>query len=149
MQRYYTLRPSRALALLTFLLVLVALVLVWLLPLPTSVSTVLAGGILCWGGYSLFLGANLRLQHSCVAFRLEEREEVVLVLRNGKHLPGRLLSDSLVVPYFIILNVALSEQRGRRSLVILSDAMNVDSLRRLRVALKWGGSGQEQYRKAA
>jgi len=62
----------------------------------------------------------------------------MLVLRNGSHIPGRLLPDSLVTSYLVILNIVLNEQRGRRSLLIMPDAMGAESFRRLRVVLRWG-----------
>lgn len=138
MQRYYKLRPSRFLALLFLLLCVISLVLLWLLPLPTLVLLVLTAVVLCWGGYCLLLDANLHLGNSCVAFRMEDSEEIVLVLRSGRHLPGRVAPDSLVTHYLVILNVVLSEQHGGRSLLILPDAIGVESFRRLRVALRWG-----------
>lgn len=137
MQRHYTLRPSRFLALLLILLCALSLVILWLLPLPTSGVMFLTAVVLCWGVYRILLDATLGLQHSCLAFRLEEGEEVVLVLRNGKHVPGKLAHDCLVTPGLIIMNMELSEQRGMRSLVILTAAMNEQSFRRLRVALRW------------
>lgn len=145
MPRYYTLRPSRLLALLFFLLCAVSLIALWLLSPPAAGAIVLTVGVLSWGLYRLLLDANLRLQHSCMAFRLEEedRNEIVLVLRNGKHVSARLLPDSLVTPCLVILNVALSEQRGRRSLVIFPDAMEADSYRQLRVVLRWGGQADQ------
>lgn len=137
MQRYYTLRPSRLLALSIVLLCSASLAALWSLSLPVMGATVLTMAVLWWGGY-LSLDANMRLRHSCVAFRLEEGEELVLVLRNGRHLPCRMSRDSLVTPWLVILNVVSSEQRGVRSLVILQDAMGAESFRRLRVALRWG-----------
>jgi toxin CptA len=138
MRRYYTLRPSRLLALSFFLFCSASLAAIWSLSLPTLWMLCLTVAVLCFGGYHLALDANLRLQHSCVAFRLEERGELVLVLRNGRHLPCTMSRDSLVTPWLVILNVVSSEQRGGRSLVILQDAMGAESFRRLRVALRWG-----------
>jgi hypothetical protein len=138
MQRHYKLRPSRSLGLLFFFLCVVTLVSLWLLPIPTLESFALTLAVVFWVSYCLMLDANLRMGHSCVAFRLEGQEEIVLVLRNGKHLSGRVLPDSLVSPYIVILNVVLGNQRGERSLLILPDAMGVESFRRLRVALSWG-----------
>lgn len=138
MQRHYKLRPSRFLALLFLLLCVISLVLLWLLPLPTLVLLALTAAVLCWGGYCLLLHANLHLGNSCVAFRMEDGEEIVLVLRSGRHLSGQVSPDSLVTHYLVILNVVLSEQRGGRSLLILPDAIGVESFRRLRVALRWG-----------
>lgn len=144
MQCYFKLRPSRQLAALLFLASVLSLVSLWLLPLPLLAILALTGVILYGVSFCLLLDAGLRRMHSCVAFRLEDREEIVLVLRNGMHLPGRISSDSLVTPYLVILNVVLSEQQGRRSLKIMPDAMGVDSFRRLRVALRWGDRSAAQ-----
>jgi toxin CptA len=51
---------------------------------------------------------------------------------------GRVLRGSLVTPYLVTLNIALSERRGVRSILVLPDTMSVDSFRRLRVMLVWG-----------
>ena len=143
MQRHYKLRPSRFLALLFILLGATSLVLLWFLPLQTAIWLALAVAAMWWGGYCLLFYANLRMGHSCVAFRLEDRDEIVLVLRSGRHLSGRVSPDSLVTPYIVILNVVLSEQRRGRSLLILPDAMGEDSFRRLRVALRWGDKADQ------
>jgi toxin CptA len=139
MQRYFTLRPSRLLALSIVLLCSASLAALWSLSLPVMGLLVLTVAVLWWGGYRLALDANLRLRHSCVALRLEEGEDLALVLRNGRHLPCRVARDSLVTPWLVMLNVASSEPRGGRSVVILPDAMGAQSFRRLRVALRWGG----------
>jgi toxin CptA len=138
MQRYYTLRPSRLLALSFFLLCAASFAALWSLSFPLMGLFVLTVLTLWWGGYHLLLDASMRLQHSCVAFRLDEGGEIVLVLRNGRHLPCRVARDSLVTPWLVVLNVELSEQRASRSLVIMPDAMAAESFRRLRVALRWG-----------
>ena len=138
MQLNYKLRPSRSLALLFFLLCVASLVSIWLLPLPAAVLLAITLVMMGWTGYWLLLDANLRMGHSCVTFRLEGQEEIVLVLRSGRHMHGRISSDSLVTPYLVILNVVLKERRGRRSLLVLPDSMSKESFRRLRVSLKWG-----------
>jgi hypothetical protein len=143
MQLYYKLRPSRFLALLFSLLSLASLVSLWLLPLPLLLLLTLTVAVLYWGSYCLTFDTYLRMGHSCVAFRLETQDEIVLVLRNGRHLAGRVSSDSLVTPYIVILNVVLKEPRRRRSLLISPDAMGVESFRRLRVALKWGDKADQ------
>ncbi len=142
MQRYFKLHSSRLLAVLLSIVSVLALVSLWLLPLPMPVMSALTAAILYGMGSCLMRDAGLRRAHSCIAFRLEDREQIVLVLRNGMHLPGRISADSLVTPYLVILNVVLSEQRGERSLRIMPDAMEPDSFRRLRVVLRWGESAQ-------
>ena len=90
-----------------------------------------------WIGYCLLLYASLSMGRSCVAFQMDGNTEIELILRSGKHLPGRISLDSFVTPYLVILNVILTEQRGSRSLLIMPDAMEKESFRRLRIALKW------------
>ena len=138
MQLSYKLRPSRSLALLFVLLCVLSLVSIWMLQLPFAGLLVLTLIVLCWAAYYLLLDANLSRGRSCVAFRLEGQDEIVLVLRSGTHLSGRVSADSLVTPFLVILNVALKERRGRRSLLVMPDTMGAESFRHLRVALKWG-----------
>ena len=145
-QRYYTLRPSRLLVLTLLCLCAAALASIWKLPSHQLLLFLLSIAALAWTGYHLSLDARLRLQHSCVAFRLEGEGDIVLVLRNGRHVPCRLSADSLVTPYLVILNVALNEQRSGRSLLILPDSMGAERFRRLRVALKWGDKPDQAAR---
>lgn len=138
MQRHFKLRPSRILAALFSALCFAALVSIWTLPLPSLVLLALTLLVSGWGGYCLLHYAILRTGAACVAFRLEDSDGIVLVLRNGSHLVCTLSDDSLVAPYVVILNVVLNEQRRGRSVLIFRDAMGADSFRRLRVALRWG-----------
>lgn len=137
-QRYFKLRPSGSLTLLFLLLGFSSLVSLWMMPLPKVMLPLLALAVLWWLVYRCLLDANLRLGHSCVAFRLEDNEEIVLVLRNGRQLPGQVSGGSVVTPYLVILNVSLNEQSRKRSLLIMQDVMGVDSFRLLRIALRWG-----------
>lgn len=145
-QRSYTLRPSRRLLFILSLLCAVTLIVVWALPWPFPLLLLLSLAILLWTGYHLRLDARLRMPHSCVAFRLEEEGQSVLVLRNGAHVPCHLAADSLVTPYLVILNVELAERRAKRSLVILPDAMGAERFRHLRVALRWGEQNAQAVR---
>ncbi len=138
MQRHFKLRPSRALALSLSILCLSALVSIWSLPFSALTLSVLSLVVLSWSGYCLGLHAGLRMGNSCVALRLEEGDEIVLVLRNGSHLMCRLCGDSLVTPYIVILNAAMNGRRGGRSVLIMPDAIGAESFRRLRVILRWG-----------
>ncbi|ADE11509.1 protein YgfX [Sideroxydans lithotrophicus] len=143
MQRSFKLRPSRSLALYFFILCSAALVALWLLPLPKLPLIGMTVLVLCWGGYCLLLHANLRMEHSCIAFRLEDDGNIVLVLRNGRHAPCRISPDSVVTPYLVILNVVLNEKGGRRSLLILRDGTGQESFRRLCIALRWGDASNQ------
>lgn len=139
MQRHFKLRSSRFLVFLILFLSVIPLVSLCMLPLPVFVLFVLTAMLLSWGGYCLLLDANLHSKHSCIAFRLEDDDGIVLLLRNGRHVAGRVLQGSLVTPYLVILNIALSDRYGVRSIMVLPDTMSADSFRRLRVMLVWGG----------
>jgi hypothetical protein len=143
MQRSFKLRPSRSLALYFIILTVAALISVWLLPLPLLLLIAMTMMVLCWSGYCLLLLASLRMAHSCIAFRLEDGDNMVLVLRNGRHLPCRISPDSLVTPYLVILNVVSNENGGRRSLLILRDGIGLENFRRLRIALRWGDASSQ------
>lgn len=138
MQHYFKLHPSRFFMGLLAAFCLAALLSLWLLPVPMWAT--LSGFVVILYGMAGFLLRDARLAstQSCVAFRLEGRDAIVLILRNGTHLPGRVSANSVVTPYLVILNVEVGEQRGVRSVLVLPDAMGVDSFRRLRVALRWG-----------
>lgn len=136
-QRYYKLRPSSFLTLLFLLLSIASLVSVWMLPLPKVASLALTIAVSCWLVYRCVLDANLRMGRSCVAFRLEDSKQIVLVLRDGRQLSGRVSDDCVVTPYLVILNVLLGEQSIRRSLLIFPDVMGRESFRLLRIALRW------------
>lgn len=138
MRLFCKLHPSRVLVLLFLFLCGITLVSIWMLTLLSNpwkfVLTVLT---LSWIGYCLLLYASLSMGQSCVAFQMDGNTEIELILRSGRHLPGRISLDSFVTPHLVILNVILTEQRGRRSLLIMPDAMEKESFRRLRIVLRW------------
>ncbi len=141
MQRHYTLRPSRRFVLLLAILCILSLLILGNL---ARLQYLVVGSMLAISGaliYVLMRDASLQLRHSCVAIRLEDEDKIVLVLRDGRHLSGRLLQNSLVTPYMVLLNIVLAERRERRSLLILPDGMKTEAFRRLRVALRWGRGG--------
>lgn len=65
-------------------------------------------------------------------------EDVVLTLRNGDQLTGRLLQNSLMTPFLTVLNVLPPGAYLARSIIILPDSLDSESFRQLRVWLKWG-----------
>lgn len=142
-QGYYKLRPSGYLTLLFVLLCIASLVSVWMLPLSGAALSVISLVVLWCFGYRCLLDANLRMGHSCVAFRLESGGGVVLILRDGRHIAGRISDDSLVIPYLVILNVVPSDQSPGRHLLLSADVMGKESFRLLRTALRWGDQADQ------
>jgi hypothetical protein len=97
-----------------------------------------------WIGYSvvsvhtawlLWRDVALRSCRSCIAFAYDKDRRVSLELRNGEQASGVVRSDTLVLPWLVLLNVAISGQ-GVRSLLLFTDAMPADAHRRLRVLLR-------------
>lgn len=82
--------------------------------------------------------ARLNLAFSCIAFRLGGERVITMMMRDGRHLTGKLTSGGVVLPFLVVLNIRLDEG-GRRSLLLLRDSMSNDNFRRLRIMLRWGG----------
>lgn len=137
LQRHYKLRPSRYLSLFISIACLFLLGVAYILPLGILVYSVLNSFILAVGVFAFFSKARLNLTDSCVAFRLEDEMGISLILRDGSHQAGKLVAGGVILPFMVLIDVRL-EHGGHRSLVLLSDSMDADSFRRLRVLLRWG-----------
>jgi toxin CptA len=138
MQQQFELQPSHYLA--AMLITAHGATLAALIPLafPIWAKMALAFLVLLSLGYHLRREAWLFAPSATVALILEG-DQVVLSTRDGKHLMGKILHDSLVTPYLTILNVLPQGARFSRSVIILPDSLDAESFRQLRVWLKWGG----------
>jgi toxin CptA len=136
MQRHIELSPSRYFA---FALVLAhgAAFLALLMVLPAWAAWASAILLLVSLLHYLLRDAWLRLPGSCVGLLIEEEESVALIMRDGRQVPCRILSGSLVTPVLTVLNLVLPDARMTRSVVILPDGLEAESFRQLRVWLKW------------
>jgi len=108
------------------------------LDFPIWAKTALAFLVLLSLGYHLWREAWLFAPSACVALMLEG-DQVVLSTRGGEQLTAQILRDSLVTPYFTVLNILPQGARFSHSVVILPDSLDAESFRQLRVWLKWGG----------
>ena len=142
LQRHYKLQPSKYLTLAICIACLLPLGILFTLPLGMMLQVALGFFVVVAGAFILFRDARLGLAHSCVAFRLEVDDSISLMLRDGRHLGGRLRAGGAILPYIVLINVRL-EQGGHRGLVLLKDSMDADSFRRLRVLLRWGAKQQD------
>ena len=66
-----------------------------------------------------------------------------LVLRDGTSRSARLLEDSYLSVPLIVLRLGFLDG-GHRSVVLLGDMLDADTLRRLRVRLKLDGTGESE-----
>ncbi len=135
-QKHFELNPSRFLLFLLSASCLLLLFVVYSLPfayaLRNSAAIVVIAATVLVG----LRDAGLNLAKSCVAFILEDENNITLIQRNGQHLTGRIFAGGLVVPFLVLMNISLTE-RGKRSIVLLPDSMSCEAFRRLRVQLRW------------
>ncbi len=136
LQKYYALRSSLCLAIFLFSISLWSLWVSYFLPLDLSVYLVLGLIILALCAYLFFRDARLMLANSCVAFCLDVGDSISLMLRDGRRQEGKLMVGGIILPFVVLINIRL-EQGGHRSLVLLTDSMDADSFRHLRVLLRW------------
>jgi len=142
LQRHYKLRPSSYFTfffLISYLLFFAVLI---NLPLAPASRIVLGFFVLFVSLFLLLRDARLANKSSCVAFRLEADNTVSLILRDGRHLSGKLEVGGVILPFVVLITVRL-KQGGHRGLVMLKDSMDADSFRRLRVVLRWGVKRQD------
>lgn len=132
------LHPSRIFLALLLGAYLVAILVIFILPVAAWARYTLACLLLSWLTASLLRDVLLILPSSWVAMRLDDAQ-IVLFCRNGKELTGRVLPGSLVTPLLTVLNVSLQGTRFDKSLILFPDSLDQQRFREMRVQLKWGG----------
>jgi len=124
------LKPSRLLGLLLLGMVAVALAAIQYSALPGAAQLALGVaviGLSGWGWWQTRYAVALRMT---VDGRLQSRDD------QGEWRDVEVLGDSLVSPALIVLRYRTSA-RHVRSLTLLTDSASPDTLRRLRVLLRW------------
>lgn len=132
-------RASRQLMLFIWSSHVSALLLILLLTMPVWLQLLLSVFILL----SLIHTRNthiLRSNNSAItAAEWDGEEEWLLFTGKGKRCRARLLGSSYVQPWLMVLNfMCLGKEGGRASLILMPDALDADSQRRLRVRLRLG-----------
>lgn len=111
--------------------------LLWVLFLPLHAGWHIAAALLisasAWR--SITLHALRRDNAAVVHLVWDSEERWMLRRRNGQMLQARLLGDSLVLPFLVVLN--FKPAHGRRfSVVLLGDSLPPERFRQLRVRLR-------------
>ncbi len=116
-----------------------AAAIVLLLDLPWEWKSASLAAVLASLLYYLLRDAWLRLPSSCIGLLLGEQGEgsTMLLRRDGRQVPCRILPASVVTPYLTVLIILAEGVRFKRTLVILPDSLKVELFRQLRVWLKW------------
>lgn len=143
MSTAYPLKPSR--------LMLVALaVMHGLAVLATAIS-----GLPLWARAAIFLLVVLNFMHqwysrwsssnpSLVEGMALAQGQATLYCRDGRTVGGLVLGSSMVTPFLCVINILPTGQRVARSVIVLADAMDAETYRRLRVQLRWEGQSGSQ-----
>jgi toxin CptA len=127
---------------------LMSLGVVWLLEMESLFSFSLTILLLV----SLLWMADLHLLRwsggSLESLVIDQSPEWVLTLKNGERLQARLLPDSFVKPWLLVLNYKPLRGGRVRSLVLLPDSLDRETARQLRIYLRFGDplgqGGQER-----
>ncbi len=138
MPRQFEFRPSRRLAALLIAAHGAALAVLPLLALPFWAALVLALLLVLSLLHLVRRDAWLTLPSSCIGLTQEDDGRILLLRRDGSRVPCRILRDSVVTPSLTVLNVRPEGAYLARGAVILSDRMEKEPFRRLRVWLKQG-----------
>ncbi len=111
--------------------------LVWPLTLPISVK--LLGSVVLIASLIFYIRhyALLKSVDSVVSFELSEELKCTLETRGNKKIPCIILGSSFVAPYLVVLNLKQQHKFFTRGIVILSDSIDTEEFRRLRLLLRW------------
>jgi toxin CptA len=113
---------------------LLAVMILWSLPLRWTMQSSISAVVI--------VSAALSLRHAMrpqvVALRVNVKGELFIQQCDGDWLEATLLGSSFVAPYLTILNLRLSNKRWPQHVLLMPDVVQADAFRRLRVWLKWG-----------
>jgi len=127
---------SRKLTAVIVILHLVASAMVLMTDLPLWTRSILLLMILLSLIYHLVRDVLFLLPDSWREFSLDQ-EGLNIVTKDGTRLQGRIASDSVVSPYFILLRVKLEGEFLLRSKVLFPDSLEPDAFRRTCVILRY------------
>lgn len=86
---------------------------------------------------TVYRSALLRASDSVVGLQIRRDGSCHIQTRNRRLISGRVCSGWFVSPLMIVVQVACPSERLRRSITLLPDAAEADTLRRLRIFLRF------------
>lgn len=136
-------KPSVVFIFLFILASLAACVLLVLMPLTWQIKSLLVLVVVIFSSYTILYHGLLCLPASIVSLTVNIKNELHLVRKDGQHLQATVAGNTTVTPYLTVLNYRLHHSMRRKqifnhSLIILPDSAEVETLRQLRVWLRWG-----------
>lgn len=110
-----------------------------LLPvLPLWLAAVLLPLLCASAAYGILLHALRRMNRSVVELQFKDREQLAVILRDGRRVGGCLLGSSTVGTLLTVLNIQRGEDGSQLHVVVTADSLTPDEFRRLRMWLRWG-----------
>ena len=128
------LRSSRRLVVIFTMAHLLALIVLWMLPINLTIKSGLSAVVMLGIAFPLRHAIHLQI----IAIRVNVSGELSVQQRDGDWQDAALLGTSFVAPWLTILNFRFSTRRWPQHVVLTPDALSQDDFRRLRVWLKWG-----------
>lgn len=132
------LHSSRALAILYSVVYLGAMVILLFMPIPVWLKFLAC--LLCLADYTRILCQHVFLisRKAIVQIKTSPTGEWVLLQRQGREIPAKLLGDSFISAYLVILNFRCVLTRRRCSVLITRDNVSRNDFRQLSVYLRFG-----------
>jgi len=127
---------SRLLLILLTGLHLLVIVLLFLMPLSLGLSAVSMVFVLFSAACTVLYHAKKSLASSIVGLIWDIEDEWFLLQKNGEKILVALDGNSFVHPWFAVLNFRQKNKYLSRSVILLSDNIDKNDFRRLRVRLK-------------
>jgi toxin CptA len=145
---FIKLQPSRKLGILLSMAHCTAAGVFWPLTLPAVVKilvTLLLASSLC---FYLWRYVWLISPQAIVSLRLTEKNHCRAWMLSNNYIDYRIDGDTFVAPYMTVLCLKVNQAAGRRTIVILPDAIDAEAFRQLRVWLRWKWGDDLSYRDA-
>jgi toxin CptA len=114
------------------------------LPLPWQIKLFIVILVVIMTSYAVALSSLLILPWSCVALRVNIKNELEIICRDGsKYSDVLICNDTVVTPYLVVIryqqkNVPFLQRVFKASMIVTKDSTDAESFRRLRVWLRWG-----------
>jgi toxin CptA len=129
--------PSPILAAVLAVAHFAALAVTLIVTLPVWARLLISTMIIASGAWSILSAALQRSRSAIVELEAGEGGRISCRTRDGPWREGQVLASSFISPWLTVLNLRISGAGWARHLVILTDNVEKEAFRRLRVLLRW------------
>lgn len=135
-------KPSILASLLFTTMSVGAIAIVMLLALYWQLKLLLSLSIIASVIYVVLNHCLRLLPWSCISLRINNKNQLQLIYRDGTQLDVVVLENTVVTPYLTVLNyhryeASFTQRLFIQHLIIFHDAVDIEGFRQLRVYLRW------------